>query len=1088
MSPLPLPDTYCLAGPYNSPVDETANVNVLPAGFLAAVEWLNANISNLLPASGGCGANVTVVPFILDSSRIGDDSKTRALRHADQLYKCPDAGGGGGGGSCSAEASIGRNVDAIIADQYSSTATTIAMMAEIHQKPMVGYGSTSDALSNKKDYPYYNRVVAPDRYQAPYLAAMVHSFGWRHIGVLNGQGSYAAGFAGAFAAKCATFDDPILIEERHVFTEGDRDSATMDALLATIDAAGVKIIMLASAGYADTIFVLERANALGMTGDGYVWIGADGWMSADDFKDIQGSDGRTEANQLKEYTHGSVGIFHYTDTPNPTAAVGTSARMASIAEDYMYGAAGTLAWQTEAARQDPTWRIPDFAAPYDVWGLYVWDAAVHTARAAALADENCFRNGSCLQAAIRNHTTIGTTGTVKLNRTTGDRALGAYVILNIQKDDPKILVPVGTINAGVVDIWGVDSIVWPNGATGLAGVPSDGDWSASSKTEIDTDLAIGLGLGFGIPILLLLGFLYFYRKQKIKRSREKKAMIAVAVKEKDALQKQLTDLQESMQAMMEVHTPWAGITDIALANTASASRTVDGASRSSIKLSVKPAAPKKHAAPAFTVTWYWGEDKHSLHKHNPYMIKAPNWVQYSGSVQAELNQAYDSWKAGTGTVDHNTDLADRISTTGNEQKANNAHTGTKYKINFARMEQKNSHSGFARKILRLLFRDVTQNSDRDYLDLGIESDDSDEGPTSRPITVLTTAGVSQGAPPAPKGVSTRPSTPKIAAAKKRICHWDSREVRDLSIVGLSASCAGSYGAITVAPGTDVASDDGDPIDWSVEDTLPLRKGQLIQVHKKRADGYWHGSIIYDKDDADNDHAGWFPGVNLTKASAKLTAAFQARIGGAGADALAVPTSWDDQPDKLHAQAFDVPLGSTEAKGKIAEFMRTLGSAPPTVVSLHRVQNIAMWQSYAVKKITMMNRVGARRNWEKPTLFHGTDEDTANKIMQQGFNRNFSGLNATYYGKGVYFARDASYSSSKAYARPNAAGVQRMFLCRVLAGEYCRGQKDVKAPDVLDAATNRLYDTTVDNMSSPGIFVTYHDAQVYPEYLIQFKQR
>ena len=161
--------------------------------------------------------------------------------------------------------------------------------------------------------------------------------------------------------------------------------------------------------------------------------------------------------------------------------------MASIAEDYIYGATGTPAWQTVAALQDPSWRIPDFVEPYDVWGLYVWDAVVHTARAAVLADENCFRNGTCLQAAIRNHITIGTTGTVKLNRTTGDRAVGAYVILNIRKDDPKILVPVGSINAGVVDMWGVDSIVWPNGATGLAGIPSDGDWgSSTSKTVTNT--------------------------------------------------------------------------------------------------------------------------------------------------------------------------------------------------------------------------------------------------------------------------------------------------------------------------------------------------------------------------------------------------------------------------------------------------------------------------------------------------------------------------------------------------------------------------------------------------------------------------
>ena len=289
-------------GPYNSPINPDGSVDVLPAGFLAAVKWLNANIRNIFPFQDCMPTvpNVTVVPFMLDSSRVGNNSKTRAVRHADQLYKCSDAGGGAV--SCSAEASIGHNVDAVIADQYSSTATTIAMMAEIHGKPMIGYGSTSDALSNKHDFPYYNRVVAPDRYQAPFLAAMAHGFGWRHIGIINGHGSYAAGFAGAFAAKCATFADPILIEERHVFTEGSSDRAAMDAMLSTINKAGVKIIMLSSAGYADTIFVLERAHALGMTGDGYIWLGADGWLSADDFKD---HNGRT--NRLKEYTHGSVG-------------------------------------------------------------------------------------------------------------------------------------------------------------------------------------------------------------------------------------------------------------------------------------------------------------------------------------------------------------------------------------------------------------------------------------------------------------------------------------------------------------------------------------------------------------------------------------------------------------------------------------------------------------------------------------------------------------------------------------------------------------------------------------------------------------
>jgi hypothetical protein len=33
----------------------------------------------------------------------------------------------------------------------------------------------------------------------------------------------------------------------------------------------------------------------------------------------------------------------------------------------------------------------------------------------------------------------------------------------------------------------------------------------------------------------------------------------------------------------------------------------------------------------------------------------------------------------------------------------------------------------------------------------------------------------------------------------------------------------------------------------------------------------------------------------------------------------------------------------------------------------------------------------------------------------------------------------------------------------------------------------LFDTTVDTVHKPSIFVAYHDAQAYPEYLISFKQ-
>ena len=92
-----------------------------------------------------------------------------------------------------------------------------------------------------------------------------------------------------------------------------------------------------------------------------------------------------------------------------------------------------------------------------------------------------------------------------------------------------------------------------------------------------------------------------------------------------------------------------------------------------------------------------------------------------------------------------------------------------------------------------------------------------------------------------------------------------------------------------------------------------------------------------------------------------------------------------------------------------------------------------------------------------------------------------------YGKGVYFARDASYSTYPVYSPPDTHGVQSIFLARVVVGEYCRGEKDALTAPERDATTHALYDSTVDDKENPNIFVTYNDGQAYPEYLIKYTQ-
>ena len=205
---------------------------------------------------------------------------------------------------------------------------------------------------------------------------------------------------------------------------------------------------------------------------------------------------------------------------------------------------------------------------------------------------------------------------------------------------------------------------------------------------------------------------------------------------------------------------------------------------------------------------------------------------------------------------------------------------------------------------------------------------------------------------------------------------------------------------------------------------------------------------------------------------------------------ALPTYWNPIMNRLNAEKFPVAPGSEEYTRVEKAFMLTLDDPSRdlkrtqfTIQSVERIQNMDLWNSYVAKRKSICGRKSPKdaqslvRNW----LFHGCSGVVTDKIVQQGFNRSFCGKNATMYGKGVYFARDASYSTYPLYSQRDANDVQSIFLARVVVGEYCRGVKDALTPAERDATTHALYDSTVDDPQNPNIFVTYKDGQAYPEY-------
>lgn len=98
------------------------------------------------------------------------------------------------------------------------------------------------------------------------------------------------------------------------------------------------------------------------------------------------------------------------------------------------------------------------------------------------------------------------------------------------------------------------------------------------------------------------------------------------------------------------------------------------------------------------------------------------------------------------------------------------------------------------------------------------------------------------------------------------------------------------------------------------------------------------------------------------------------------------------------------------------------------------------------------------------------------------------ISAVVYGDGVYFASNANYSAGDTYSPRDFNNNKRVYRCRVLTGEFCRGTKGTKVPPNKPRAGSAhiLFDSVVDNPTNPGIFVIFNDTQAYPEYLITFQ--
>lgn len=169
-----------------------------------------------------------------------------------------------------------------------------------------------------------------------------------------------------------------------------------------------------------------------------------------------------------------------------------------------------------------------------------------------------------------------------------------------------------------------------------------------------------------------------------------------------------------------------------------------------------------------------------------------------------------------------------------------------------------------------------------------------------------------------------------------------------------------------------------------------------------------------------------------------------------------------------------------------DVMKQLLITLPTkrAVSIKRVQSQYLWRPFKNKQNELSIKYGRDDKINVQKLFHGTREEHVNDICKENFDWRLHGTNVgQLYGRGSYFSNSAAFANK--YCVPNSSGHCFLLIAEVIVGEITKGDGSMTRPPK-NPATNELYDTTVDNVEAPKIFVKYDKQEYYPAYVIEYK--
>ena len=203
------------------------------------------------------------------------------------------------------------------------------------------------------------------------------------------------------------------------------------------------------------------------------------------------------------------------------------------------------------------------------------------------------------------------------------------------------------------------------------------------------------------------------------------------------------------------------------------------------------------------------------------------------------------------------------------------------------------------------------------------------------------------------------------------------------------------------------------------------------------------------------------------------------------DFVEVPPFWDEHSSSEEVKL--VLLDPLEDEfARISAFF--LHSMPHCrIIRIERIQNKILWRNYCDRARQMSNYNHALM--EKP-LFHGTSSHKPEEIYTGDASFDMRYCQSGMWGRGNYFAVNASYSHSYAHIE---GGVRQMLMANVLTGYsyQCHSDRNLTKPPFRTRSqgvgtVTRRYDSVCGVTGGSKVYITYDNDKAYPAYLISYK--